>query len=156
MNKKILTFVFIIGMIKAIFNIVLSLLVLVSSTGVSFYQHYCSKNDVKLTSIVSPVSCHHDMESHKQCDGSCAMKQDAFQIDNKPCCVDYTSFIKVDLNFIKALKINVQVPEFSFDSGLIAFSYGSLFDNNNFQSLNHYIPSKYSKDVIQSLCAFLL
>jgi hypothetical protein len=144
-------------MVKIFVNILLSVLILSSSTGVSFYKHYCSKSNEHLVSLSNPVSCNNEMPDGNSCEGSCGHEQKSvpFELEKSSCCVDYISFIKIDHSFIESINVNL-THHFIFAIILNYIKLYSAVDQIDFLTFINLPPVLYNRGMLSSICTFLL
>jgi len=144
---------------KVIVNIILSALILVSSTGIQMYGHYCTKSNMSLKSLLIPVSCEHDKNEENNCaSGSCESHSSAHHniIEKTKCCVDYTQFIKVDQTFTETVKVTISGTVFFLIKIVFLTTDNQLNTNTSFFHSLNPIPHLYNKGILFSVCTLLL
>ena len=145
-------------MLKIIVNILLSFLILSSSTGVSFYKHYCTKSKEQLVSLTNPVSCNNEVPESNSCNGSCGHEKESFpfELEKSSCCINFVSFVKIDNNFIKSNKVNLP-NHYIF---AIILNLPELFNvvdlQQDFLTFKYLPPGLYNRGIFTSICTFLL
>lgn len=129
-----------------ILNSVLLIIILVSTTGITIYTHYCSENNIKKTSLFeSSIKCdHHHQEVQHECDTdntTCDLHN-----KSKKCCHDY------EQTFV--LTLNIEIQHFTPDSkpvcilspiNIIALNSDmEHYNNKNKPEYNYCLPHPHT------------
>jgi hypothetical protein len=96
-----------------ILHIILALHVLLSSTGVTVFEHLCQMRGRTIGVFIKPHSCCAQKESYRtswQKSQTCHLNKTP-QINRKPCCQDKSQFLKSD---IKGAPQKIASPAFHF------------------------------------------
>lgn len=104
-----------------ILHLILVLNVLLSSTGVTVFEHLCQMKGRTIGAFVKPHSCCAQKETYRtswQKSQTCQLDK-APQINRKPCCQDKSQFLKSD---IKGATQKIALPAFHFQ----AFDFQAL------------------------------
>ena len=143
-------------MFEKLLHITLVLNLLVSSTGVTVFEHICSKNGSSFAFFIKPQSCCSKKKS-RSCHKSRHIKQDKNEnitLSKKPCCEDKYHFDK--LNFagtsieqtksaaIQPIFLHNPIVKGTLSSESFVFSERSL-------RFNYYKPPPLNKENIRVL-----
>lgn len=93
----------------------LALVVLISTSGFTVFQHSCSSNNTSELSFIVPLfSCDHYQADHMESEGSCCVDAEAGSSPScraGDCCDTETTLVKLDVTFeIQIAKIKIFVP----------------------------------------------
>lgn len=143
-------------MVFKLLHLILSLNLLVSSTGITVYEHKCSKNGSTFALFQKPKSC-----CSKKKSGACSIsgcskhkQTQGIEISSKPCCEDKSHYDKLSITAISKepsaySDIN---PDFSNN---ISWTYIGCNEfnpvNERVLRLNLYKPPPLLKDNLRVL-----
>lgn len=145
-------------MAKLFIHISLSLIILVSSTGIPLFNHYCNTSNIKLTSVTWKVSCGHEQSKTNTCNTQCdhhPLNTNQESLDFN-CCVNYAEVVKVDLNIFKSAKVKIIKPVVSILLILPEIFTNTIFGIHIINNTLILPPFLYSKERVVSFCTFLL
>lgn len=123
-------------MIKAILNIILSLLIILTSVNVSISKHYCKDNLISTSLIIKAESC-------------CG--------NNSNCCHDEKITIKKTDKTTISDKISIKNFTFEINNFILSNIYINEVNNLiNKASLKNNSPPLSTNQLIKFICVFLL
>jgi hypothetical protein len=131
-----------IDMILKVLHILLSIHLLVSSTGLAVYEHICSKNGTSYSLFVKPQSCCSKKKTKSCSAAGCAHHKagNDVNIKKKPCCEDKTHYKKLNLTATEYSKLILKVTQPEYISFPIS-GYSAEFDglSQNSKTLRFYL-----------------
>lgn len=143
-------------MILKVLHILLSIHLLVSSTGLAIYEHICSKNGTSYSLFVKPQSCCSKKKTKSCSAAGCAQHKTGHDtnIKKKPCCEDKTHFKKLNLTATEYSKLILKAnqPQYiSFPVSGYSIEFVGLSQNSKTLRFYLYKPPPLQVDNLRVL-----
>lgn len=140
-------------MIRKTTHILLSLMILVTTTGLSVSFHVC-QGKLENASLfnLSNIACTHDQDHHK--DRSCCENElppgceNEFPNDDK-CCTSVSKFLDQTTEFLPVSTNKVKIPDMKLIAGLLSLDPGNHLNlNRTFQHFRWYLNQNFNSFVL--------
>ena len=131
-------------MVKKSVNIIIAVLILFVSSGVTLNLHYCKSELQKIALFTKPKSCH---EAIKSCCGSKQQKACHRDDHDGNCCKNESQFVKYDQQYTvqqEANKMDTKLPLVAIVAVLVLNPWSTI-ESNSVDYLN-YKPPLIEKD----------
>jgi len=144
-----------------ILHLILALNILLSSSGITIFEHLCQMRGKKIALFVQPKSCCQKREQvHRSCYKTAAVTNTRKSLSRIPCCSDKSSFLKTDtqptLQKVVAFSLVVDAlvlpPILNF-----AFEFAKTILPQNQKILRFYLykPPPLLRDILVLMQSFL-
>ena len=135
---------------KRISILILTILFVVSTTGLPFWSHYCEMMGKK--SLSECQTCAEEKEETFSC---CSMEESDFEIQLKAresnCCIDEFDYKKIEDNFFQSITSNL-IPITSVITELHLSTLDFQNENKFAQQTNYDLPPpKFGKQLLNTL-----
>ena len=122
---------------KNIVAILMILVLLPATGGISIYHHICSIDGEHNTAIFSKTSCSHKSEDHCNCAETSENAQSQCNLDNHDHCSEFVEYKSIDAKFVAEKSLEIRKNE-TFSAYVL---HNEIFNNSEKQTIIVY-PDK--------------